>query len=71
MINFTDRHERAVRLFADANVLPLTFQYYESVSNLMHDIIILKLFRKTSNTLSIHITLDHPPLETFTSKILD
>ena len=42
--------------FTDANILPLTFLCYQSVSNLMHDINnsnapinILKLFRKTSN----------------------
>ena len=56
MIYFTDRRERAVPLFANANTLRLTFLYYESVSNLMHDIYdsntliyILKRFRKTSN----------------------
>ena len=55
MIYFTDRREHAVPLFADANILPLTFLYYESVSNLMHDINnsntpinIPKLFRKSS-----------------------
>ena len=56
MIYFTDRREHAVPLFADANILSLTFLYYESVSNLLPDINnsntpinILKLFRKTSN----------------------
>ena len=76
-IYFTDRREHAVPLFADANILPLSFLYYESISNLMHDINnsntpinILKLsFEKL--TVSIHITFDHLPLETFTSKILD
>lgn len=53
MIYFTERREHAIPLFADTNILPLTFLYYESVSNLMHYISnnntpnnILKLLRK-------------------------
>ena len=57
MIYFTARREHTVPLFADANILPLTFLYYESVSNLMHYIYnnsntpidTPKLFRETSN----------------------
>ena len=56
MIYFADRRDHAIPLFIDANILPLTFLYYESVSNLMHDINnnkaplnILKLFKKTSS----------------------
>ena len=48
----------AIPLFLEANALPITFLYYESVSTLMHDINnnkapanMLNLFQKTS---SIH-----------------
>ena len=38
MIYFVHSHSHAIPLLIDANVLPLTFLYYESVSNLMHDV---------------------------------
>ena len=38
MIYFVHSRAHAVPLFIDANVLPLAFLYYESVSNLMHDV---------------------------------
>ena len=53
-----DWHDHAIPLFLEANVLPITFLCYESVSTLMHDINnkktpanMLNLFQKTS---SIH-----------------
>ena len=56
LLYFTDWHEHAIPLFLDANVLPITFLYYESVSTLMYDINnckaprnMLNLFQKTSN----------------------
>ena len=58
MMCFTDRCDHAILFFIDANTLPITFLYYVSVSNLMHDINsnnaplnIVHLFEKTS---SIH-----------------
>ena len=38
MMSFADRCDHAIPFFVDANALPITFLYYESVSNLMHDI---------------------------------
>ena len=38
MIYFVHSRAHAIPLFIDVNVLPLTFLYYESVSNLMHDV---------------------------------
>ena len=56
LLYFTDWHEHAIPLFLEANVLPITFLYYESVSTLMYDINngkaptnMLNLFQKTSN----------------------
>jgi len=56
LLYFTDWHERAIPLFLEANILPITFLYYELVSTLMHDISNCKaptnmsnLFQKTSN----------------------
>ena len=53
---FGDWHDHAIPWFLEANVLPITFLYYESVSALMHDINnnkapvkISSLFPKTSN----------------------
>ena len=37
-ILYTDWHDHEIPLFLKANVLPITFLYYESVSTLMHDI---------------------------------
>ena len=58
LLYFADWHDPAIPLFLEANVLPITFLYYESVSTLMEDINnnkaltnMLKLFHKTS---SIH-----------------
>ena len=58
MIFFADRHDHAIPFLVYANILPLSFLYYEYVSNFMYDINnnnaplnILKLFQKTS---SIH-----------------
>ena len=38
MIYFVYSRAHAIPLFIDANVLPLTFLYCESVSNLMHGV---------------------------------
>ena len=38
MIFFADRRDHAIPFFVDANILPLSFLYYEYVSNFMHDI---------------------------------
>ena len=55
MIYFVHCRAQASPSLIDANVLPLTFLYYESVSNLMHDVNnnntplnILKFFQKLS-----------------------
>ena len=37
MMYFADRCDHAIPLFIDANTLPITFVYYESVSYLMHE----------------------------------
>ena len=37
-ILYADWHDHEIPLFLEANVLPITFLYYESVSTLMHDI---------------------------------
>ena len=49
LLYFAVWHDHAIPLFLKANVLPITFLYYESVSTLMHDINILYTFQKTSN----------------------
>ena len=56
MLYFADWHDHAIPLFLEANVLPITFLYYESVSALMHDtnnnkapVNMSILFQKTSN----------------------
>ena len=56
LLYFEDWHDHAISLFLEANVLPITFLYYESVSALMHDIYnnkspenMLNLFQKMSN----------------------
>ena len=56
MLYFADWRDLEIPLFLEANVLPTTFLYYESVSTLMHDINNDKapantpnLFQKTSN----------------------
>ena len=48
--------DHAIPLFIDANVLPLNFLYYQTISNLMHDVHnnmvpsgILNLFQTTSS----------------------
>ena len=58
------RHDHAIRLFFEADVLPMTFLYYESVSILMHDISndkapanMLNLFQKTSKIYSYNTRL--------------
>ena len=38
LMYFANSRAHAVPLFNDANILPLDFLYYESISNLMHDI---------------------------------
>ena len=59
MIYFVHSRAHAIPLFTDANVLPLTFLYYESASNLIRDVNnintpghgplnILKFFQKLS-----------------------
>ena len=35
---FTDIRENAIPLFIDADILPVSFMYYKTVANLMHDI---------------------------------
>ena len=52
----SDRRDHGIPLFIDANVLPLNFLYYQTISNLMHDVHnnmvpsgILNLFQKTSS----------------------
>ena len=56
LIYFVDRKERAIPLFVNAKILPITFLYYEAVCQLMFDIHkdsapsnITKLFTSTSN----------------------
>ena len=55
LLYFADWHDHVILLFLEANVLPITFLYYESVSTLMYDINndkapanMLNLFQKTS-----------------------
>ena len=61
-IFFADRRDHAIPFLVDANILPLSFLYYEYVSNFMHDINnnvplnIFKLFHKTS---SIHTYIQY------------
>ena len=38
-IYFSDRNEHAIPLFDDAHILPLKFVYYESIANLMFNIL--------------------------------
>ena len=38
LLYFADLHDHAIPLFLEANVLPITFLYHESVSSLMCDI---------------------------------
>ena len=38
MMYFTDIREHAIPLFIDADILPVSFMYYKTVANLMHDI---------------------------------
>ena len=56
LIYFFDRKERAIPLFVNAKILPITFLYYEAVCKLMFDVHndsapsnITKLFTRTSN----------------------
>ena len=37
-IYFSNRNEHAIPLSVDANILPLTFSYYESIAKLMYDV---------------------------------
>ena len=37
-IYFSNRNEHAIPLSVDANILPLTFCYYESIAKLMYDV---------------------------------
>ena len=55
MMYFTDIREHAIPLVIDADILPVSFMYYKTVANLMHDINnnnpptnLLNLFEKTS-----------------------
>ena len=55
MMYFTDIREHAIPLFIDADILPVSFMYYKTMANLMHDINnnnsptnLLNLFEKTS-----------------------
>ena len=38
LIYFVDRKERAIPLFVNAKILPITFFYYEAVCELMLDV---------------------------------
>ena len=38
LLYLADWHDNVISLFLEANVLPITFLCYESVSTLMHDI---------------------------------
>ena len=38
IINFSDRFDHAIPLFIYANLLPLIFLYYQTISNLMYDV---------------------------------
>ena len=38
LFGFSDRRDHAIPLFIDVNVLPLNFLYYQTISNLMHDV---------------------------------
>ena len=54
LLYFTDWHEHAIPLFLEANVLPITFLYYEStltydINNGKAPTNMLNLFQKTSN----------------------
>ena len=56
LIYFVDRKERAIPLFVNAKILPITFLYYEAVCKLTFDVHndsapsnITKLFTRTSN----------------------
>ena len=60
----TRETQRCILLFLEANKLPITFLYYESISILIHDINNdkapakrLNLFQKTSNTHSYNTQL--------------
>ena len=76
MLYFADWHDHVITLFLEANVPPITFLYYESVSTLMHDINndkapanMLNLFQKTSYiNYTIH---DRLRLESSMLKVLD
>ena len=57
LLYFADLHDHAIPLFLEANVLPITFLYYESLSTLIDYINndkapanVLNLFQKTSNS---------------------
>ena len=76
LLYFVDWHDHAIPLFLEANVLPITFLYYESVSALMHDINnneapvnMSNLFQKMSNIHSYNT--HHLRLESFMLKVLD
>ena len=65
LLYFVDWHDHAIPLFLEANVLPITFLYYESVSTLMRDINnnkapanISNLFQKTSYTIHDRLGLE-------------
>ena len=58
LLYFANRNDHAIPLFIDANILPISFLYFKSVSYVMHDIHtntapskIVNLFQQTS---SIH-----------------
>ena len=42
LLCFVDSHDRAIPLFLEANVLAITSAYYEPVSALMYESIIIK-----------------------------
>ena len=56
LFGFSDRRDHAIPLFIDVNVLTSNFLYYQTISNLMHDVHnnivpsgILNTFQKTSS----------------------
>ena len=64
MMYFADRCNHAIPFFIDANALPITFLYCESISNLVHDINnnnaplnIVHFFERTSSIHSYYTRL--------------
>ena len=78
LLYFTDWHNHTIPLFLEANLLPMTFRYHESVSILFQCAIsiIIKPQLKYSIYFRKHLTFTHtihdqPRPESFTSKVPD